>query len=226
MYSNPNKRWGHGIWIFKVSHNPNYFTSTPCKRSFISFCKYQHYIFFVYSQSVCPSVKEMTIMENRQFLGLNFTMMTATWHWLAGWLGGWCTVEPLHEAARLHLANVVPVAKDYGLHIDQLPLTIVGLKHSCTHWSLFLLIYFQFYSFRVRNTLYGTLHPKHSLQHILCFFIGKDSNNYQDLHVEAYSSRNPNHTALAQSLEQHKNCWIANSFRKVHHCCHLTHFQS
>ena len=48
-----------------------------------------------------------------------------------GWFGG--LVGPklrLHEVTNA-IANVDTVAKDYGLHIDQLPLTMLGLKHSC-----------------------------------------------------------------------------------------------
>ena len=45
------------------------------------------------------------------------------------WVGG-SKVEVTHEVTNA-IANVDTVAKDYGLHIDQLPLTMLGLKHSC-----------------------------------------------------------------------------------------------
>ena len=55
-----------------------------------------------------------------------------TWHVALGlvwWVGG-SKVEVTHEVTNA-IANVDTVAKDYGLHIDQLPLTMLGLKHSC-----------------------------------------------------------------------------------------------
>ena len=63
------------------------------------------------------------------------------------------------HCAYIILANVVPVAKDYGLHIDHPPrLTIAALKHSCAlciaHFWFEILIHTKLH---ICNTAYNEL---------------------------------------------------------------------